>query len=371
VNYPPQGPLPGNFGAPQGHPGQWGPPPQQPPWPQQQWPPSPPPKKHNGWKWALGGVALLAVIGVTAAVAISVTSGSDDAESPSPPRDTYGLASANDTGPVEILTEDPSCTVWKPINDTLAEITKRGWEKRDASVPHPDWTPATREQYEEVGNAARAAANQAVAASKVTPHRVMRELYEQFIAYARAYDEAIATYTPMDDHLAGVWTNAAATITWICYAITYKSAEARAPLVESQEAHPAIAELSDPASPHRFMTNPEPICEEWHRLSDQLNADTTAWQELDPEVEGSQWTEEQRQIVEAVIPRLEHFDREISRLGQESSNPVVRDFAALSAIYDRAYTAALPSYRKTDAYLSGVAARSSAMIYQACKAAER
>lgn len=119
------------------------------------------------------------------------------------------------------------------------------------------------------------------------------------------------------------------------------------------------------------MTNPEPICAEWHRLSDQLNADTTAWQELDPAIEGSQWTEEQRQIVEAVIPRLEHFDREISRLGQESSNPVVRDFAALSAIYDRAYTAALPSYRKTDAYLSGVAARNSAMIYQACKAAER
>ena len=82
MNFPPQGPSPGNLGAPQGYPGPWGPPPQQPPRPQHQWTPGPPPKKRNGWKWALGAVALLAVIGVTAAVAISVTSGNDNGDPP-------------------------------------------------------------------------------------------------------------------------------------------------------------------------------------------------------------------------------------------------------------------------------------------------
>ena len=36
--------------------------------------------------------------------------------------------------------------------------------------------------------------------AKLTPHRVMRELYEQFIAYARAYSDAVPTYTKPDNH---------------------------------------------------------------------------------------------------------------------------------------------------------------------------
>ncbi len=48
----------------------------------------------------------------------------------------------------------------------------------------------------------RSAADQMVALAKLTPHRVMRELYEQFIAYSRAYADRIPTYTPPDDNLA-------------------------------------------------------------------------------------------------------------------------------------------------------------------------
>ncbi len=45
--------------------------------------------------------------------------------------------------------------------------------------------------YEAVGKAMRNAADQTVNLVKVTPHRVMRELYEQFIAYARAFTDNI------------------------------------------------------------------------------------------------------------------------------------------------------------------------------------
>ena len=45
--------------------------------------------------------------------------------------------------------------------------------------------------YETVGKAMDNAADQTVSLVKATPHRVMRELYEQFIAYARAFDQAI------------------------------------------------------------------------------------------------------------------------------------------------------------------------------------
>src|SRR4029079_4710104 len=116
---PPGGPPPpGNPYPPQGYPG-----PQQ-PWPQQQpWAGGPPPKRRgNGWKWGLGALAVLVVIGVTAAVTISVTKdGANGADGgPSPTGETFGLASANDNGPANIITEDPSCAAWRPLIDTLA-----------------------------------------------------------------------------------------------------------------------------------------------------------------------------------------------------------------------------------------------------------
>ena len=49
--------------------------------------------------------------------------------------------------------------------------------------------------YESVGKAMRSAADQTVNLVKSTPHRVMRELYEQFIAYARAFADTVPTYT--------------------------------------------------------------------------------------------------------------------------------------------------------------------------------
>ena len=93
-------PPPGNPYPPQGYPG-----------PQQPWAGGPPPKKRgNGWKWGLGALALLVVIGVTAAVTISVTGRWRGGSTPA--GETFGLASADDKGPVNVITEDPSCAAW-------------------------------------------------------------------------------------------------------------------------------------------------------------------------------------------------------------------------------------------------------------------
>ena len=105
------------------------------------------------------------------------------------------MASADDKGPANIITEDPSCAAWTPINQTFVEIQKKGWDERDPSIPATDWTPEQRAQYDEVGRAMRAAADQTVPLAKLTPHRVMRELYEQFIAYARAYSDAFRLHS--------------------------------------------------------------------------------------------------------------------------------------------------------------------------------
>lgn len=368
---PPGAPPPGNPGPPQGYSGPYGPPPQQPPWPpQQQWQGPPPKKRGNAWKWALGGVALLAVIGVTAAVTISVTSDGGDGGGPGPSGETFGLASADDKGSVNIITEDPSCAAWGPINDTLADITKKGWNRRDPDIPAEDWTPEQLSQFREVGQAAATAANQAVAVAKLTPHRVMREIYEQFIAYARAYSGSIATYEPSDEHYAGVFTNAAAALTYACNAIDYGSAQSRAPLIPPPPEPSEVVPVRDPAEPERFIETADAICSDWYRLIDQFAADTRAWQALDPAVAASARTPEQQAVVDNVIPIMKQFADAIEQLGRGSSSPTVEDFAVFVAQYRRAYADALPTYTSADSYLSSASARAAAIVYQACKAAE-
>lgn len=91
------------------------------PWQQPHPMPAPvPPKRSNKWKWVLGALALLVVIGVTVAVTVTVLGRGDKEADGSPPsaapvKDNGGnksnsdIASANDTGPVAIITEDPTC----------------------------------------------------------------------------------------------------------------------------------------------------------------------------------------------------------------------------------------------------------------------
>nr|WP_090277565.1 hypothetical protein [Mycolicibacterium komanii]CRL72220.1 hypothetical protein CPGR_02748 [Mycolicibacterium komanii] len=372
MSFPPSpgGPPPGNQGPPQGYSGPYGPPPQQPQWPQLWQPGSPQKKRGNGWKWVLGGIALLAVIGVTAAVTISVTSDKADDRDPAPSGETYGLASANDTGPVNIITEDPTCAAWGPINQTFVDVQKKGWSNRNASIAAPNWTPEERAAYERVAEASRKAADQTVALSKLTPHRVMRELYEQFIAYARAYSEAVPSYTPADNHLAGVTVTTSSVLVYICSAITSGSAEARAPLIDSPSAPTEIAPLSNPNDPQKFMATVDDTCADWDQLLNKFNLDTRPWQAVDTNTPVTEWSPEQRAAAEAVVPVMNELADNVRSLGERSPNPILRDFAVLAAQYRRAFAEALPTYTPSDVYLDLASYRTTSIIYEACESAE-
>lgn len=369
MNYPPPGgPPPGNYGPPHGNPGQWGPPPQPPAWPQQQWAQGQPPRKRgSGWKWALGAVALSAVIGVTAAVTISVTSDKRD-DNPKPSGETYGLASADDTGPVNIITEDPSCAAWMPIQSTLAKSQGDKWGDRDSTKPATSWTPEERAQYDLAAKAYRDAAERTVPLVKVTPNRVVRELYEQFIAYSRAYSDALPTYTEADNHLVGVATSSSGAIGYICGAITYGSAQASLPFVSAPPAPAKFSPITDPNYPEKFQTAPNPTCEEWDQLLHSFSSDTKEWQALDARVPATDWTPQQRAVVDAVMPVMRAYADKIERLGLKSGDPVMSDFATLSAQYRRAYAEALPTYTAADSYLARAANRTSSVIFEACEA---
>ncbi|OLP01215.1 hypothetical protein BVU76_16275 [Mycolicibacterium porcinum] len=361
---PPSGGYPGQ--GPGGQPPAW-----QPPTPVQV------AKRGNGWKWALGGVALVAVIGVTAAVTLSVAgkgNGGGPGSPSAPPTASAGggahpdIASANDTGPVAVILEDPSCATRYPVFSTFENRAKNGWDKRDPMVGATDWTPDIRGQYEAVGQAFREAANQIAASAKLTPHRVMRELYEQYIAYARAYADSIATYTPIDNQLALAAISASDAIARICNSVDFGSAAARGPLVPGLSAPPEVAPVRDPADAQKLLSEPSPVCEEWDSAMKQFSADTASWRATDPDIPRTEWSPEQQQITDGVVTRMKLFNTQLSALGRKSENPTLRDFANLAVQYRQAYLESIPTYTPADKYLVDASIRTAGLVASACRA---
>jgi len=367
----PGGPSQPGAPGPYSGPGQYGP-------PQQQWPNPVPPKKGGPAKWVLGAVALVAVIAVTAVIAVSCTKnggnssggGNGSGGGTSAPNNS-GIASANDTGPVGIITEDPSCAPWGPVATTLANVAANGWDKRDASIPANSWTPEQKSQYQAVEDALRGAADQTIALVKLTPHRVMRELYEQFIAYSRAYADRIETYTPSDDNLNRVSTSIVAVLNGVCGAITLSSAQSRAPLVSDGPVPNQIAPVGDVANPKRFMLTADAQCLNWRQTIDDFNHDPaySQWSKEDSNLPASSWTDQYKQENQAVTPVLKRIADGYLELSRNSSSPFAADLGALGAQYARAFVISIPSYSVADSQLYSVFSKVPSVMFAACDSA--
>lgn len=368
----------------------WGNPPAQPPggrpaqhqpgraaaqgqWGQQHlWPTPVPPNNGGAGKWVIAAVALVAAIGVTVVISVKLTKSSDSpaggagATTSAAPSD---VASANDTGPVGIITEDPTCAPWGPINNTLSNVSSHGWSARDPSVPISSWTPESRAQYEAVGNAMRQAADQTVPLSKKTPHRVMRELYGQFITYSRAYADSLASYIPIDDSLARASSTAGNAITDICAAISQGSAAARAGSVPAPAAPSSTGPVGDLAKPQRMFDTPDGVCTELSAIVEQQSTNPAYrnWLATDPNIAAGNWSPEQQTLTTAVIPVLNSTATALDRLAESTSNPVVRDFIQLGTQYQRTYTQALPTYQLNDQYIYNAGQRLPVVVRMACK----
>lgn len=331
------------------------------------------PKDNKNLKWGLAAVTVLAVVATVVAVVLLFGGGNAakdpsanstiSSSSPSP-----AIASASDNGPVAVITEDPSCAAWTTINNALANDGEGIWNERDRSVPASQWNPKQRAQFMAAAQSMRSAAAQAVGLAKLTPHRVMRELYEQFIAYARAYAERVPNYTPPDDTLAGTANSASSALGAMCGAIADGSAAARGPLVQPQAAPTQTAPPGSPANPQRFLTSRNPVCADWKSALDQFGTQTAAWQELNPNIPAMLWNQEQKATNYAVAPVMNSFANKLDQLGRRSGNPVLQDFATLSAQYRRAFALAIPTYSPPDNHLANAANYLSTTILGACVA---
>ncbi len=372
----PQAPRP-DSGQP--GPGYHAPHPQQPypgrpgPWPPQPgYPPPVPPRKGNGVKWALGGLVLLLVIGlaVTTTLLLKGNRGGGNtpttAGSSSAPSD---IASANDNGAVSIITVEPTCTAYYAINNMVADAEEKGWGNDRASLGLvSQWTAEQRIHVEEASDAMRRAADQMVPLAKQTPHRVVRELYEQLIAYMRAYVAAVPTYTPTDDYLAEATINGSFAITALCNAITYGSA----PLVTGLDpvsAPTAPRSPGSPASPERFITSADALCRGWIDRQDKYAADTADWARIPSATPGSQWTPEERAVNQATFPIISGFADATEKAGRESGNPILEDFAVVAAVYLRAIVVVGMNYTQPDGWFATMGLRLVSFVSNACQVA--
>ena len=335
------------------------------------------PKQNKSLKWGLAAVVVLAVVALVLVAVVllggdpgkSSLAGSASSRSAA----ASGIASADDTDPVSIIINDPSCTAWISISSnlssTLSMLGQGKWNERDQSIPASAWNDEQKKQYLAAGQVVRNAAAQTVGLVKLTPHRVMRELYEQFIAYARTFVEHIPTYTERDAPLAGTAHSAASALAAICAAANNGSAATRAPMIEAQSAPTKTASPGNPANPQRYLTGSNPVCADWKATLDKFGVDAAEWHGIDPSIPGTYWNPQQKAVNLAVGPIMISLANKMQQLGRRSNNPTLQDFAELSAQYRRAFVLALPTYDPTDNYLANAATFLSTTVLGACSSA--
>lgn len=333
-------------------------------------PVGPPPSQGGNGKWIFASVALAAVVAlaITVIVVFARPESSGDNETAQPTLNSGSdFASANDTGPANIIVEDPTCEAWGGIaRDFASTANSVGWAERDSKIRASDWTPGQRNTYETVSRALTHAAGLAAKLEKQTPHRVMRELYWQFIEFSHELVDAIPGYEYRHNPLANVSGATMSALSAICAAIDYRAIQPLAPLVP-KPAPPTQPMLVSDRGAENSIHDTTSACHDWLSNADQYDHDTAAWVAVDANIPESDWTPEQRSIYEAVAPTMTANADKMEKLGRGSGNPVMEDFAVLAAQYQRAYVLAIPKYTASDNYVSDSTRYLASALLWACR----
>lgn len=353
------------YGAPyQGQPGgQWGPP--------QQWAGGPPPNKGSRGKWILIGLALVAVIAVSVVATVLVLrpeSGGGGGSTPAAQNGNSEFASANDTGPANVITEDSTCAAWGRIFKDYVDATKAvGWSNRDPQISHTDWDPQQKSMYEAVTKAQDVAAKGALNLMKTTPHRVMRELYGQFAAYAQAFIDAVPTYVPQNNNLAATTDSVSSAIGHICSAISYGSA-APAAAMAGQPQEPTQVSAPTEGDATRMLMSRNRACDDFSALISTYDDATSEWREIDPNMRAVDWNAQQKAVSVAAASVMTDSASSLDEWGRKSGNSTLEDIAVLAGQYRRAFAQVIPTYTPADNSLGEAAVYLVRTINFACKA---
>lgn len=322
----------------------------------------PRPRRRGGATAAWVSASLAVAVAITAAVTTVVVREHIQG----------AVASAHDTAPVTVVTDEPTCGSWGSIAMPLSATGQEsGFRDRDVSIPETDWTPQLRQQYDTERTAIDNAADRVDALAKQTPHRVVREIYEQLIAYWHAYTARIAHYTARDDQLLRVTYALGDTLFALCDAIRYGAAALRGPFADTPSPPTrALQPSANTVRRQRFLMERSNTCANFRSAFSDFNKATTAWHhDHDTDTPATKWDAQQKTLSDATGRTLNDFDNQISQLGG-SGNPTLEDFAVLAAVYGQSYVRALPTFRPSDEHLFDVTAFATSVIASACKEAD-
>lgn len=197
----------------------------------------------------------------------------------------------------------------------------------------------------------------------------MAALYYQFVAYARAYAQAIPLYEPADNHLVKVTVGASLALSSICNAIAFGSADLRAGSVPPQPPIKGAPTDLDSIEQGRLPKEANPVCPDIDSLLSNFASATADWMTLDPNIPAANWNMDQRALSDNVVPEMNSFADGITELGTRSGDPIFEGLSKLAAQYRRAFAAALPSYVPADNYINEVATAIAGALNEACFAA--
>lgn len=335
--------------------------------------PTPPVRGKGKGVGATVGLAPIAVIAASIVTTVAVLSPDPAAAHDATPSASNGglqFASANDTGPTNLITEDPTCEAWSKVTrDHYDQTEAVRWSRRDPNISAASWTPQQRDMYDTVGKSMETVGGQAKHLAKKTPHRVMRRLYEQVTAYASAFRATIPAYVAVDNKTAAVVDALITAAADICAAVKHSSVQTVGPLTNDPPAPTHNTPLDDAEVPQRFLAAGNHVCTDWTTQSIGLATDAAQWRNLDPDVPASEWTPAQKAIKDTAARLMTANADRFEGLGRASGNPVLEDFAVLAAQYWRGFVSALPHYTPADSYLPESATLLSTTVNLACKAA--
>lgn len=279
------------------------------------------------------------------------------------------LASAGDVGPVSIVTEDPTCAEWTRIGTALVDVQHRVmWFDRDGSIPAVEWSPEQSAMYATVAKAMGSVAVQTNTLARATPHRVMRELYEQVGAYAQELINRIPHYQGVDIAVARTADALVGAATSICAAAMSGSAQARAQLAAAAAPPSTPPSASTELNRRLLMADNPSICAEWVPMSATYQSGIADWSAADWQAPATEWTYDQQYLTEVSVPSITQFADASEQLSRHSNNPRAEDFVVLAAQYLRAYVQAIPTYVPTDRPLADAAAYLTKAVDHACAA---
>jgi serine/threonine protein kinase len=360
-------------------------------WPSISQPWMPPPPRRRDRRWWVVGAAAVAMVAVVV-LALVLTQGGSPAtntqpgssgvsSSPSAPSSPAvgAEASAGDTGPAGIITADPTCKTWVGVGGTLFMNSPiEHWFSTHLGQQIPllkvgtAWNPDERAVMEGTAKEVRLAATKTEPLIKATPHRVMREMYEQFVVYARAFAGAIGDqYVPRDSGLGAAEENLANELISICMDVTSGAATTRASLVPAAEApaHPAAPQ--DPANLQRYVGSADiAACVQVSAVAHKYGDNPTVkdWAKNNQGLAASLWTPQQKAVSDAAAPLMTGVADDLLHAAQGGTNATMLDFATLSGQYQRAIVAALPSYGPSDGELYGAAEYLRRALMDSCDA---